>query len=820
MSDEANLANQVADAIISELDHFQRHFEPAGGALTGPDQFQLRNEPCVGYAQAESQSGDRVEIFICRNYTPSGYSPVRPSIEYASYLSDLGRIITKKPGDAHSFEVKHHRLGYVLEAHAFSLQIKDEFRLRLDGTSFDPSENRIAWIGGGLAVRSLRKLLEGISQKASTRAISYSVQLPDQAILDEAQDEVFRLPFTTYVIITGAPGTGKTTVLLKRLSQKTKKEFLTETEQKGLSDQAFKAGANWILFTPSDLLKVYLKEAMAKEFLPATDDHVKVYRTFRLEVLRDSGFIKVGPHGYFKQAPVGQPLMKRATGAEQLALHKAFTEHLASAYPIFFRQALQEFNNEIRSPLNGLTDASHKVLMTALDIISKTGDVIELREAQHRAADYRTLNTDLNTMVQAVRDIAETLDKVVDINASAINNYVERWQRAAFGLTTEEIDTAVFPNVPPLVAKLKKEVKGLVESLSLARLFLLIPRAYQDFREVPANQTRFFEADSEKAIRDRQLSEPEQDVLLYQALEFTRGLRGQLPGDQTGVPDELRSLLTRFRLLVTVDEATDFSPLELACMERFSLPEGGVTISGDPMQRVTETGLRDWADMKAVCKPYQTSELNVSYRQTERLFNIARDLYKHATGLEPKFKSAYAHRPEDPPALSFKTSKEAPAAHWLVERICEIFTLGGKHLPTTAVLVPTIADVEPLKAALLPPLRENGLEVDASHGGQDLGDSARVRIFPVEHIKGLEFEAVFYVGLDRMAEIHKELIDKYVYVGLSRAKSFLGVSFERVFPSRLKPIEHHFQLCGVWAQAPQQARAAQPREADANQIGI
>jgi superfamily I DNA/RNA helicase len=204
--------------------------------------------------------------------------------------------------------------------------------------------------------------------------------------------------------------------------------------------------------------------------------------------------------------------------------------------------------------------------------------------------------------------------------------------------------------------------------------------------------------------------------------------------------------------------------------------------------------------MENICQAYNLCELNISYRQTERLFNIARTLYKHATGLEPKFKSAYPQRPEDPPPLSFKSSQEAPAAQWLIDRICEIFVLGNNHLPTTAILVPTPADVEPLKTMLLPLLRTNGLELDASQGGQNLGDSARVRIFPVEHIKGLEFEAVFYVGLDRMAEIHKDLIDKYVYVGLSRARSFLGVVFERQFPARLKCIEHHFRHDGLWSK--------------------
>jgi len=376
-----------------------------------------------------------------------------------SYLSKAGRIMSKKPGELHAFAVTD-KLGFTLEQYAYEITAKDDFRPRKDGVRWDATDNRIVWVGGGLAVRSLRKLLEGIKEKEPTRTISYSVQLPDQAILDEAQDDIFRLPFTSCILITGAPGTGKTTVLLKRLSQKTKKEFLTEAEQKRLSDQLFKDGKNWILFTPSDLLKVYLKEAMAKELLPATDDHVKVYRTFRLEVLRDSEFIRVGPHGYFKQAPAGIPLMKRTTGTEQLSLHKAFSDHLAGAYSVLFREALQKFNNEIRAPLGGLTDANQKVLVTALDIMAKTGgDVVELREAQRRAADYRNLNTNLNTIVQAVRGIAETLDKVADINSSAIYNYVGRWQRAASTLTTEEIDTAVFPNIPPLVSKLKKEVK-------------------------------------------------------------------------------------------------------------------------------------------------------------------------------------------------------------------------------------------------------------------------------------------------------------------------------------------------------------------------
>ena len=43
----------------------------------------------------------------------------------------------------------------------------------------------------------------------------------------------------------------------------------------------------------------------------------------------------------------------------------------------------------------------------------------------------------------------------------------------------------------------------------------------------------------------------------------------------------------------------------------------------------------------------------------------------------------------------------------------------------------------------------------------------------------------------RSSGVHKELLDKYVYLGLSRARSFLGATYERQFPTRLKAIAHH-----------------------------
>ena len=69
--------------------------------------------------------------------------------------------------------------------------------------------------------------------------------------------------------------------------------------------------------------------------------------------------------------------------------------------------------------------------------------------------------------------------------------------------------------------------------------------------------------------------------------------------------------------------------------------------------------------------------------------------------------------------------------------------------------------------------------------------------------KGLEFQAAFYVGIDRMAEIHKDLIDKYVYVGLSRARSFLGVTLSASSRSRFM----HFESGGISSKAADGAKS-------------
>jgi hypothetical protein len=95
-------------------------------------------------------------------------------------------------------------------------------------------------------------------------------------------------------------------------------------------------------------------------------------------------------------------------------------------------------------------------------------------------------------------------------------------------------------------------------------------------------------------------------------------------------------------------------------------------------------------------------------------------------------------------------------------------------------------------------LMELDISVAACANGNVLGDPESVRLFAVEYIKGMEFEVVFFVDIDSIANEYPEMIDKYVYVGLSRANLYLAVTVQNEFPRALSYLEPMFSKQGTW----------------------
>lgn len=316
---------------------------------------------------------------------------------------------------------------------------------------------------------------------------------------------------------------------------------------------------------------------------------------------------------------------------------------------------------------------------------------------------------------------------------------------------------------------------------------------YRRFRRIRRSEGRWY---SREEIRVHDIGYLEVDMLLLAILRFSRELL-QLATIRRDLEDPfwraLQPVYDQYRNQVLADEATDFSPVQLACMLAITHP---VTRSffgcGDFNQRLTRWGTRNASHVDWVDRRIRVKSVTVGYRQSKQLDELARAIVRVAGDGDHD-----AVLPEDvdrdgvAPVLQEDGADIGIVCGWLAERIVEIERFVGQ-LPSTAVLVPAEDHVEPVASQLHEILSEQNINVIACREGRMIGQENDVRVFDVQHIKGLEFEAAFFVGVDELAERYPDLFDKFLYVGATRAATYLGLTCAGKLPSRVAELSPMF----------------------------
>lgn len=197
-------------------------------------------------------------------------------------------------------------------------------------------------------------------------------------------------------------------------------------------------------------------------------------------------------------------------------------------------------------------------------------------------------------------------------------------------------------------------------------------------------------------------------------------------------------------------------------------------------------------EMKWAVPNIETRVISVAYRQSGRLHDLAKRIADLSEAdLTDVVLPDYVDDDGVAPVLVKNIGELQKITDWLVHRIREIEHL-VQVLPSIAVLVNGEDDVHPVAEALGDALTDQNIRVIPCSGGQVQGKDSAVRVFSVQHIKGLEFEAVFFVGVDRLAASHPDLFDKYLYVGATRAATYFGLTCEKELPASMAELEERF----------------------------
>jgi superfamily I DNA/RNA helicase len=288
----------------------------------------------------------------------------------------------------------------------------------------------------------------------------------------------------------------------------------------------------------------------------------------------------------------------------------------------------------------------------------------------------------------------------------------------------------------------------------------------------------------EKVDRD------EFDALILAKLKAVHAL---LPRVDTDVQfwSALRPFAAKLRNQVYVDEATDFSEIQLAAMYHLSHPQvRSFFMSGDFDQRLTEWGIKDPDALQRAVPGISTRDVEIGYRQSRKLKDFVDLMRRRWLGAEPNSATPKfgLHDGFEPAMFAAKGDLDAQAG-WIADRIHEVDRM-NERLPSVAVLVPRTEDVKPLAKRLEELL--DSIPVSAHEEAGNLGRDEEVRVFPVHHVKGLEFEAAFFVGVDQLRHDVPELFQRYLYVGSTRAATFLGFAANNKMPSEIMDLRDSF----------------------------
>jgi hypothetical protein len=571
--------------------------------------------------------------------------------------------------------------------------------------------------------------------------IRQNAELRWQPILDKDQDVIRRLKIFDggTLIINGGPGTGKTTLLIQRI-----KFLISKTieEYKSLNNKQreiiYNQNTGWIFFSPNELLALFLKNSMAQEGLAASDRTVKVWEEHKKAIIRLYGWLE-----------------------EEKRIFKIYRPH----------------NSEQETSLFSNPNCIKEIL----------NDFIKFYLTRQREL--------LQDKIKTTGHIAINIKDITNINILFQTYFKFEWDKYKSKINEKERSGD----------QLERGEQGIFNK-AITFFLNAIPVAYKAFRKeiLRVEDKRWNLVMLKNFIEDKNqdLHSDEQAFLVYivNTICYNIYQRYSTYLQETN-HRYVNTYIKNCKPVIAIDEATDFSIIDLLAMHSFRHPDfSAVTLSGDLMQRITMYGLKTWEDFSDMIYSTEIKSLTLSYRQSPTLLSLAQKIHEYSTKRKTDYTSYMKNDASEPKPLMKISENENDKLNWIAQRIREIDTIYRQSvgsLPSVAVFVPAEENIDDFVSVLDEKL-EGDIPVQGCHKGKVLGKSSDVRVYAVDKIKGLEFEAVFFHDLDQLTHLQDDILLKYLYVGLSRATFYLGVTLSKDLDDNLHFIEKSFVQNANW----------------------
>jgi DNA helicase IV len=698
------------------------------------------------------------------------------------------------------------------------------------------------------------KELEGISHYIRSNNEMRMQHILDEIQDDIKRSRIFN----GVLVIEGGPGTGKTTTLIQRIKFLIDNTIVEYEDKYKDILPFLQGESGWMFFSPSKLLLGYLRNSMIQEGLLASDATSKVWGNYLNEVLlRDYSLIGDKAPFKLYIRPIGsilpnddkfltnliedfkikildyfnENIEKYVNVISKLSISKVYISNSDKEKMVFINEVKELYGcQNLYTLINRLDRFKEKYKKNYInkicnELIDKyTIAIIYLLKQKNSYARFYELLKSNTILNQIAISNNEQEDEIIESELSKESQFIQDKElvlgvrKLLWVLALEKIGVPVNTKFNDLAKSIINELctdldlNDLGEKINFltnirilnsgsARLIIdKIPSFYSKYRAELLTKLEhlddktYFENLNTVIKEGNQLHYDERNYLIL----FINTTIRTLQKSNAVVFKEGHNYITSYKLyqryIVAIDEASDFSLIELACMHSFSHPDyNSTSLSGDIMQRLSKNGIQNWSSFIDFVGEGDIKALNISYRQSVTLCNLAKAFYFKVTGIKAEYSTNTTislHEPK--PEVKQLTCLKGKVT-WISDKILEIFATYGNKYPSIAIFVPDDSSVLELTNALnIDKLGQEGISVESILKNGTTISRSQINVYNIETIKGLEFETVFFVDIDLIELNDPDLLKKYLYVGISRAAYYLYVTYQNSLPKELDILEAYF----------------------------